>query len=83
MDSGALIESAVVVEVLERALLAKPAQVYLIEGFPKNKDNIEAWNKRLSGKYHLKHVFYFHCSLDVLEKRVIERGKQSGRADDS
>lgn len=77
-----MIPSSTVVEVLDRALSAKKAKVYLIEGFPKNKENAEVWNKKLIEKYHLKHVFYFHCSLDVLEKRLVSRGKSSGRADD-
>ena len=83
LDSGQLIESAVVVDVLDKVMAQKNAKVYLIEGFPKNKDNIDVWNKKMSSKYHLKHVFYFHCALDVLEQRVIERGKKSGRADDA
>ena len=30
-----------------------------------------------------KFVLYFHCPLETLEKRLIERGKTSGRADDN
>ena len=60
----------------------KNAKIYIIEGFPKNRDNAEAWNRQLSGRYHVIHVFYFHCSIDVLEKRLVNRGKNSGRADD-
>ena len=63
-------------------MISKKSKVYLIEGFPKNKENAEVWNKKLMEKYHLKHVFYFHCSLDVLEKRLVARGKSSGRSDD-
>lgn len=62
---------------------AKPSDLYVVEGFPKNKDNIDVWQKKMSSKYYLKHVFYFHCALDVLEKRLVSRGEQSGRADDT
>ena len=37
----------------------------------------------MSKKYYLKHVFYFHCAMDVLEARLVARGESSGRADDT
>ena len=37
----------------------------------------------MTGKYYLKHVFYFHCALDILEKRLTTRGESSGRQDDT
>ena len=43
MDSGKLIDSNKVIEVLDKAMQAKPSELYVIEGFPKNKDNVDAW----------------------------------------
>lgn len=43
MDAGELIASATVVEVLDRAMSAKTSDLYVVEGFPKNKDNIDCW----------------------------------------
>lgn len=31
----------------------------------------------------LKFLLFFKCSFEVMEKRLIERGKTSGRADDN
>ena len=71
------------VAALDEEMTAHKSQIYLIEGFPKNKENIETWNKKLSHKYHLKRVFYFHCSMTTLEKRLAQRGQKTGRKDDS
>ena len=82
LDSGKLVSSDLVIAALDEEMSATKAQIYLIEGFPKNRENIEAWNKKMSPKYHLKNVFYFHCSMKTLEKRLISRGAKTGRKDD-
>jgi len=63
LDAGKLVSSDLVIAALDEEMSANKSNMYLIEGFPKNKDNIEAWNKKMSPKYHLKNVFYFHCSM--------------------
>ena len=83
LDAGRLVSSDLVVAALDEEMSANKSNMYLIEGFPKNKDNIEAWNKKMSPKYHLKNVFYFHCSMKTLEKRLIARGAKTGRKDDT
>jgi len=32
---------------------------------------------------NLNFLFFFECSFECMEKRIIERGKTSGRSDDN
>ena len=39
---------------------------FLIDGFPRNKDNLDGWNKAMGDKSNLKFVLFFDCSEQVL-----------------
>lgn len=57
---------------------------FLIDGFPRNTDNLDGWNKAMAGKHELKFVLFFNCSEDVCIQRCLSRGAQgSGRSDDN
>lgn len=56
---------------------------FLIDGFPRNKDNLDGWNRQMRSKSNIKGVLFFECPNDVCINRCLERGKQSGRSDDN
>ncbi|XP_042354117.1 UMP-CMP kinase [Plectropomus leopardus] len=56
---------------------------FLIDGFPRNEDNLEGWNRVMDGKADVKFVLFFDCSNEVCIDRCLERGKVSGRTDDN
>ncbi|RMX41472.1 hypothetical protein pdam_00012254 [Pocillopora damicornis] len=56
---------------------------FLIDGFPRNEDNLQGWNRVMEGKADVKCVLVFECSEDECIRRILERGKSSGRADDN
>jgi UMP-CMP kinase len=73
-------------------------QNFLIDGFPRNKDNVDGWQKSMNGKANIQCVIFFDCDENVrlnlffidlifLKKtcvaRCLERGKGSGRTDDN
>ncbi|ORY44411.1 ADK-domain-containing protein [Rhizoclosmatium globosum] len=53
---------------------------FLIDGFPRAMDQAIEFEKTI---FPAKKVLFFTCPLETLEKRLIERGKTSGRADDN
>ena len=53
---------------------------FLIDGFPRAMDQALEFEKTIGT---CKTVIAFRCSLSVLEARLLERGKTSGRADDN
>ncbi|XP_061550486.1 UMP-CMP kinase isoform X2 [Phycodurus eques] len=56
---------------------------FLIDGFPRNEDNLQGWNNVMDGKADVKFVLFFDCSNEVCINRCLERGKNSRRTDDN
>ena len=38
---------------------------FLIDGFPRNKDNLDGWTKQLGEKTNVKRVLFFECDDKV------------------
>lgn len=53
------------------------------EGFPRGIDNIKAWHAILGDTVHVEELFYFDCSVETMEKRLLKRAETSGRSDDN
>lgn len=54
---------------------------FLIDGFPRNQDNLDGWNKEMAAKVNLKFVLFFECPDAVCIDRCLNRG--TGRTDDN
>merc|ERR1711941_98330 len=54
-----------------------------IDGFPRNLDNVTTWEKVIGSAATVASVFFFDCAESVMEERLLERGKTSGRSDDN
>jgi UMP-CMP kinase len=57
--------------------------LYLVDGFPRNYDNLDGWNRCMMGTTSVWGVLMFTCPLQVLEQRILARGETSGRSDDN
>lgn len=55
---------------------------FLIDGFPRNKENLDTWNDIVKD-LKINAVLYFECSPETMTKRLTGRGATSGRADDN
>ena len=58
-------------------------KIFLIDGYPRNQDNINGWNEIFGDNYILITSIIMDCDEKELEKRLIERAKSSGRIDDN
>ena len=58
-------------------------KIFLIDGYPRNKDNIDGWLEIFGDNYILITSIILDCDEKELEKRLIERAKSSGRIDDN
>jgi len=57
---------------------------FLIDGFPRNQDNFDGWQRAMSSKVDVKFVLAFDCPEQVCVDRCLERGAGgSGRSDDN
>lgn len=70
MNSGSLVDSETVVNLLGDAMDEKDNQAYIISGFPKSLDNWEAWNRKMNNTCHVRSFFSFECAQEMLIKRL-------------
>lgn len=57
--------------------------LFLVDGFPRNEDNLIGWCRCMRNVAALWTVLVYQCPLQVLEQRILQRGKESGRSDDN
>lgn len=67
--------------------------IFLIDGFPRNFDNLEGWTRCMTRDENnddsshdaaaVLGVLSYDCPLSILEERVMKRSKDSGRSDDN
>lgn len=58
---GEIVPSKVICGLLEEAIGTVPNDKFLIDGFPRNKENVECYEKYSSSKIKLMFVLYLHC----------------------
>jgi UMP-CMP kinase family protein len=56
---------------------------FLVDGFPRNDDNLRGWNEVVGKKARVVGVLFLDAPESVVEERLLERGKSSGRSDDN
>ena len=56
---------------------------FLIDGFPRNKDNLDGWNKEMKGHANVVQVLFFEVPEDIMLARIMKRAESSGRSDDN
>jgi len=87
MQAGAIVPSEVTVRLLTSAMSkshdATGSRRFLIDGFPRSRENLEAWTTACGTVHTVKFVLNFECPEEVLVGRLLERGKDSGRSDDT
>ncbi|CAM9102966.1 unnamed protein product [Laminaria digitata] len=79
MKQGRLVDASTVLALLEKFLTLHPGKHVLLDGFPRSLDNARDW-ARLFGPPEA--CIRVNCPDEEMEKRIVERGKGSGRADD-
>ncbi|XP_069835581.1 UMP-CMP kinase [Dendropsophus ebraccatus] len=85
---GKIVPVEITISLLQRAMeqtMAANAEKnkFLIDGFPRNEDNLQGWDKTMDGKADVSFVLFFDCDNETCIARCLERGKSSGRSDDN
>lgn len=86
IKNGTIVPVEITCSLLENAMVAAKDTTtnFLVDGFPRNKDNLDGWQRQMSTKTDVKFTLFFDCSEDVCTERCLERGKAgSGRSDDN
>lgn len=83
IKEGLIVPQEITINLLKNAIVEnyeKGSRNFLVDGFPRKMDQALSFEKIVSeGKL----VLYFECPEEVMLKRLLNRGKTSGRTDDN
>ena len=85
MVSGTIVPVAITCSLLQRAMKESKKDNFLIDGFPRNEDNLQGWLREVgSDKANVKFILFFECKEETCVERCLKRGAAgSGRSDDN
>lgn len=84
MDDGYLVPDEVVIGMVDDTIRNNPdANGFIFDGFPRTINQAEALDALMNGKgTPISGMISLEVPVDELKKRLLQRGKMSGRADD-
>ena len=85
MDKGELVPDSVTISMLENKMNMSPNEKgYILDGFPRTIAQAEALDAILKGRgTKVTHLLALDVDDEEIVRRLLERGKTSGRADDA
>lgn len=83
LKEGKIVPVEVSLSLLRKAIVDMKWNRYLIDGFPRNWDNLEGWNSTMTDVCNVEAVLFIECNEKELQKRILSRGESSGRDDDN
>ncbi len=81
---GKIVPAEVTVRLLRNAMTNSGGDKFLIDGFPRDMQNLECWQKEMSSSIaEVVFLLFLDCPQEIMLARLLERGKTSGRNDDN
>ena len=74
MNEGKLVDSDIVLKLLSDEMDKQKEKHIILDGFPINEENFEAWNMNVKEK--LDAIFYFEITEDEMKKRLLKRNER-------
>ena len=87
INEGKIVPVEVTIELIKKAMRKSGATKFLVDGFPRNYDNLDGWFRVMGAGADahavVEGVLQFDVGEDVLVQRLLKRGETSGRSDDN
>ena len=83
IQDGKIVPVAITLNLLRNAMISSGSKRFLVDGFPRNWDNVQGWEENMSELCKLESVLFIDCQEEELQNRLISRGLTSGRSDDN
>mmetsp|Transcript_51772 Transcript_51772/g.85759 ORF Transcript_51772/g.85759 Transcript_51772/m.85759 type:complete len:229 (+) Transcript_51772:57-743(+) len=89
ITSGQIVPVEITVRLIKRAMQMYMAQQeaynFVIDGFPRNHDNLDGWNKLMSEFAVVPFLLLLECDEQEMTKRILSRAEKSAvkRVDDN
>ena len=85
IKEGKLVPSEILLKILKKTIINTSYinMRILLDGFPRNLENLTKWDEIIGDACEVSFLLFFECSAEILEKRILDRAKTSGRSDDN
>ena len=83
IKEGKIVPVEVTVQLLVDAIAKDGGKRFLVDGFPRNTNNLSGWQLAVGDTLKLGGVLSYEVAEDILEARLLTRGETSGRTDDN
>ena len=80
---GKIVPAEITVRLLRAAMEKSSSSSFLIDGFPRDIDNLKCWEDTMADAAEVLFLLFLDCPQDIMLDRLLERGKTSGRNDDN
>ena len=81
MKEGKLISSETIMKVLKSYIVNSRNKKILVDGYPRNQENIDVWEKEMKDDANVRAALYIEVNNEEMKKRIL--GRNEGRADDN
>ena len=82
ITKGAIVPVAITLDLIKKAMSKSNSNRFLIDGFPRNEDNLQGWMDSMPDII-VDNVLFLDCKEDELERRMYLRAEQLSRSDDN
>jgi UMP-CMP kinase len=83
IKEGKIVPAEITVRLLKNAMEKSGGDRFLIDGFPRDMDNLDCWKKQMNACADVQFLLFLDCPTEIMVDRLLERGKTSGRNDDN
>ena len=84
MSEGKYVPTKITCGLIKNAMdICGKEKIFLIDGYPRSQENIDGWEETFQNNYILIASIILQCNEEELVKRLLERGRTSGRIDDN
>jgi UMP-CMP kinase len=83
IKEGKIVPVEVTVKLLLAAMQQSTTKSFLVDGFPRSVDNYKGWCSVVGDQADVACCLFYECGQAELERRLLDRGKTSGRDDDN
>ena len=83
INDGKIVPVTITIKLIKDAIMKYNNDLFLIDGFPRNQDNLLGWEENMSNICDVEATIFVDCPEEELQKRLLLRGLTSGRTDDN
>merc|ERR1711957_117691 len=77
MNSGKLVSSEIIVKLVQKKMLENPKGVYLLDGFPRNQENMDCLKKICGESIDLMCMIFIQTTDETMMERLAARASQA------